>query len=110
MEIIFQESANYSKQDSKFSKDLEAIFYFYDLVELASLGCPKDEYAPEARALASELTSEFKLELSSREIADISYEVFSSFFCKETIPAKDDPVYLEMASDVQKIREKYISD
>lgn len=106
MEIIFQETPNYPKQDSKFSKELEQILYFHDLVNLTGFGCPKNEYAPEARAIASEI----KFRHTIREIADISYEVFSSYFFKDTIPAKDDHIYLEMASEIQNIREKYLSE
>jgi len=64
------------------SEDISVILFRYDIVKLASMGCPTDEYDAEARMIAEGM-DECESEI---ELTKLIASIFTRMFCYATNP------------------------
>jgi len=64
------------------AEDISAILFEHDIVKLASMGAPSDEYSSEARMIAEGMDECESIE----ELAELIASVFTKHFCTATNP------------------------
>ena len=88
----------------KMSEEITEILYYYDLLGLAALYAPKDEYEVEARAIIVRLHSVTDM----RSLRWMVYDVFLFYFSEDSIPPSSDKSYRYIAEELWEVWQEAI--